>query len=465
MIKKTVYLMLTAAIFGCSRDNTTNNAMEKLSNEEVQELVKKAYVHCFPLFENYKAIYFYGVAKESPKYMPMNAITNETTLYTPDDRLVVSPNNDTYYSTGILDLRAEPVIIKVPDSKSRYYVFQLVDMVTNNFAYIGVNSTGRKAGIYAITGPQFNGTLPAGVKEIKSPSQFLILAGRTAVDAANPQDMQEAQKLQKQYQVGVISKFYPEFPAQQAVASDFPVVNEGDHTNEQFFTRLNFLLPYTQLSADDQASIDKFKAIGVSPGVPYTFIEEHPAYRDAVMKGIREGIAIVDSLANNIGERINGWYLAPVRDAYFGTDYNLRTGYAKKAIYANTPAEAYYPTAAVDAEGEPLNGNNSYKITFPAKNLPPSKFFWSITMYNNADQLLVANQLKRYSIGDRTKGMKLNTDGSLTIYIGNRQPVQGTSNWLPAPPAGFNLMMRIYGPKDEVLSKTWTPPAIVKVAG
>jgi hypothetical protein len=36
------------------------------------------------------------------------------------------------------------------------------------------------------------------------------------------------------------------------------------------------------------------------------------------------------------------------------------------------------------------------------------------------------------------------------IYnIGNKKPVAGTANWLPAPAAGFNLMKRIYGPKEE----------------
>lgn len=84
-------------------------------------------------------------------------------------------------------------------------------------------------------------------------------------------------------------------------------------------------------------------------------------------------------------------------------------------------------------------------------------------MYDHANQLLVANELKRYSIGDRTKSMKPNADGSLTIYVGSKKPNTGTGNWLPAPPAAFNLMMRIYGPKDEVLNGSWTPPPVVRL--
>lgn len=457
-------LMTIAGITGCGGNNNAGNSSEKkeLTATEVQEMVKEAYVHCFPIFENYKGLYFYGILKQSPKYMPMNTIRNETRLYTPDDKLVVSPNNDTYYSTGILDLRAEPVMVKVPESRNRFYVLQIVDMVTNNFAYIGVNATGTQAGTYAITGPSFTGKLPDGVKEIKSPSQFLIFAGRTAVNAESEQDIAEARKLQEQYEVGPISKFYPDFTAQKADSINFPPIKETDHSTEEFFNRVNFLLQYTKLSTDDQSIIDGYKAIGIEAGKPYDFVQTHPEYKDAVLNGIKEGMNAVDSLGNNIGKKVNGWSLAPLAKEYFGNDYNLRTGYAKKAIYANTPTEAYYPSAAVDADGQILDGNNNYTITFPAGKLPPAKYFWSITMYDNAHQLLVANELKRYSIGDRTKSMKPNPDGSLTIYIGHKKPAAGTGNWLPAPPAGFNLMMRIYGPKEEVLNGNWTPPAVIK---
>lgn len=456
-------LAVVSLFFSCASNNKDKAATAALSPKEIQNMVKDAYVHCYPIFENYKGIYFYGVKKESPKFSPMNTIVRETKLYSPDDKFVVSPNNDAFYSTGILDVRAEPVIIKVPESKHRYYVIQLVDMLTNNFAYIGVNATGTSSGVYAVTGPDFSGTLPAGVVEIKSPSDFLVFAGRTGVDAENPSDIGAAKALQNQYEVGVISKYYPEFTVKKAAVVDFPDIAEDDNTTEQFFSRVNFLLKHTKLNADDQKIIERFSAIGLKAGEVYDFKQKNPQYKEAFEEGIKEAVKIVDSLSSNIGHRINGWEMAPILDEYFGKDYMLRTGYAKKAIYVNTPKEAYYPSVSFDADGNTLNGNNNYSITFPPGKIPPARFFWSITMYDNEHQLLVKNNLKRYSIGDRTKGMKYNKDGSLTIYIGNKKPAEGTSNWLPAPPAGFNLMMRLYGPKEEVLNKSWSPPAVVKI--
>jgi hypothetical protein len=83
----------------------------------------------------------------------------------------VSPNNDTYYTTATFDLRAEPIIIQAPAITDMYYSFQLNSMTTDNFGYIGTNSTGTKEGTYAITSPEFSGKLADGVTEIKSPSR------------------------------------------------------------------------------------------------------------------------------------------------------------------------------------------------------------------------------------------------------------------------------------------------------
>ncbi|ULQ52122.1 DUF1254 domain-containing protein [Flavihumibacter fluvii] len=440
----------------------STNAAAQPTPEAVEKLVQEAYFHCFPIVENYKAMYAYAVDKSSPKYLPFNTAYKSTALYSPADKFVVSPNNDTYYTTANLDLRAEPVIIKVPEVKDRYYSFQLTSMVTDNFGYIGTNSTGSKAGVYAITAPTFSGQLPEGVVEIKSPSALVGLIGRTGVNADDPNDVKKAKSVLEKYQVGVMSKYYPGFPPKPAEPINFPVYKEEDKSNEGFFALLNFLLAYTKLSADEQGIINSYKAIGIEAGKPYTFYTDHPQWQPAIRNGIKQAIAKIDSSSKHLGKVVNGWSMFPLGD-YFGNNYTDRTNIAKMGIYANSPKEAYYPLAFTDSNGEILDGKNNYSITFPAGNLPPAKYFWSLTMYENSTQLLVANPLKRYSIGDRTKSMKPNADGSLTIYLGHAEPKQGRGNWLPAPAAGFNVMMRIYGPKDNVLDGSWAPPGITRL--
>jgi hypothetical protein len=77
-------------------------------------------------------------------------------LFTPEDTAVQTPNSDTPYSFFAADLRAEPIVLTVPEiEKERYYSVQLVDLYTHNFAYIGSRATGNGAGNYLLAGPDW----------------------------------------------------------------------------------------------------------------------------------------------------------------------------------------------------------------------------------------------------------------------------------------------------------------------
>ena len=105
--------------------------------------------------------------------------------------------------------------------------------------------------------------------------------------------------------------------------------------------------------------------------------------------------------------------------------------------------------------------SNRYEIQFAKGQLPPVGAFWSITMYNS-NQFFAKNPIGRYAIGDRDK-LKFNNDGSLTLYLQNESPGKDKeSNWLPAPKDSFNLFMRLYWPKKEILDGIWSPPAVVR---
>jgi len=218
-----------------------------------------------------------------------------------------------------------------------------------------------------------------------------------------------------------------------------------------------------KFSEKEQAIIDNYKQIGLVPGAPYTFSKDHPEYKDAIEEGFKIGQARVDSLSKNIGKKVNGWNMSPLMNDYFGDDYLLRAAWARKGIYLNSPVEAYYPATTIDGDGELLDGNNNYAITFPADALPPANYFWSLTMYDGITGLMVDNDLKRYSISDRTKGIVYNKDKSLTLYFGYAQPKEGKSNWLPAPKGVFDLLMRLYGPKENVLNGTYAIPKVEKL--
>jgi hypothetical protein len=117
----------------------------------------------------------------------------------------------------------------------------------------------------------------------------------------------------------------------------------------------------------------------------------------------------------------------------------------------------------VDQAGEKLDGAHRYVLTFPKGELPPVDFFWSITMYDGVTQVPIHNPIERYSIGDRTPGLKRGEDGSLSIYFQHEAPGEGRdSNWLPAPAGPFYVILRTYGPKPPLLSGEYEIPAIRK---
>src|SRR5262245_40646768 len=112
-------------------------------------------------------------------------------------RDVTAPNADTLYTTAFFDVGNEPWILSIPDMKDRYFLFPLLDGWTNVFQVPGKRTTGTGAQTYAITGPRWKGTLPAGVKELKSPTDMVWILGRTYC-TGTPEDYKAVHALQDQ---------------------------------------------------------------------------------------------------------------------------------------------------------------------------------------------------------------------------------------------------------------------------
>jgi hypothetical protein len=149
----------------------------------------------------------------------------------------------------------------------------------------------------------------------------------------------------------------------------------------------------------------------------------------------------------------------------FGTDYDTRAYIALIALGANLPQDALYPTTFTDGDGKPLNGDNRYVLHFDKDLTPPVRAFWSLTMYD-PQSYFVDNPINRYAISSWMP-LKENEDGSLDIYIQHGSPgADKEANWLPAPPGGFNITLRMYWPKDlppSILDGSWKPPAVKQI--
>ena len=164
------------------------------------------------------------------------------------------------------------------------------------------------------------------------------------------------------------------------------------------------------------------------------------------------------------GTLVNGWYVPRKDIGAFGDDYLFRAEVALKWLFALPAEEAVYVIGGQDDQRIPLAGKRRYVVRFEKGKLPPVDAFWSVTMYRMPERLLAPNPSRRYSIGDRTKELKYQPDGSLEIYIQHESPEQDRqSNWLPAPAGDFNLIFRAYLPRHEIQDGTWKVPPVRQI--
>jgi hypothetical protein len=118
-------------------------------------------------------------------------------------------NRDTLYVVGWLDLSKGPLLLHVPDMNDRYYSVQFTDPSKNtNFAYVGTRTTGTKAGVYLIAGPNWKGQVPSGMKQLSSPNNSVLTVGRVFVE--NDSDVPTAYGLAKQIQLTSLSRWHPD---------------------------------------------------------------------------------------------------------------------------------------------------------------------------------------------------------------------------------------------------------------
>jgi hypothetical protein len=471
-----------ALLGGCAKNNDTITQTERKEAaagipapglEEVKAIAEEGLVYGLPIVMNYAVMYEYVVDRNSGQWKaPFNQIASDHQVFTYKDTAVVTPNSDTPYSLGWLDLRAEPIVISVPAvDEKRYYSVQLCDGNTFNFGYIGSRATGNDAGDYLVVGPDWNGGTPAGIRKVfRSSTQFPLAIFRTQL--INPADLPNVIKVQEGYRVQPLSAYLkqPAPPAPPAV--DWPKIDK-ELAKTNFFEYLDFALQFAPAGPEEQAIRAKLARIGVGPGKTFSFKDLSAEHKAAVLLGMKAGQDKVDAAVKEFGKAINGWRVgSPDGDrAFFNGNWMLRAVAAQAGIYGNDAVEAMYPFAKTLADGTELDGSkHKYTLTFAKGLTPPVNAFWSVTMYDGHTQLLIKNPIDRYLINSpMLPHMKTGADGSVTLYIQKDSPGKDKEpNWLPAPDGPIYLVMRLYWPKTEPPSilppgeGSWSPPALVQ---
>jgi hypothetical protein len=451
----------------------TQDPAAPTTSEPLVDAATKAFVYGYPLVYDLDEVE--GFVAGGDRF-PMRASFNEfgaaRDLLGPETKFV-TPNNDTLYLLAMCDVRPTPLVLEVPDTTGRYFVLQLVDAWTNNFAYVGTRTTGDEAGTFVLAPTGWPGAVPDGATVIECPTGVISIVGRVQVHGR--QDLDAVRSVQDGFTLTPLDA--PASAAEPGLPTPDPKVPEPLAWWERFRVRLAAFPP----PEADAPFVAACATLGLTSD-PSPFVDADPELAEALVAGEAAGRALIDQLARN-ATTVNGW-----RSAVHLFDYNTealgpgtiddpawkiadrtqayatRAVVAREGLWGNHGYEAAYFLTFVDAEEAELSGEHAYQLRLPST--PPVGAFWSLSMYDVPDYYLVANPIDRYSVGTTTEGLVFGDDGSLTITMQHDRPADPdrAANWLPTPRGAFRPVMRLYIPGPEVIAGDYVLPAIERLS-
>jgi hypothetical protein len=397
---------------------------------------------------------------------PMNRFANVGAFPSADVRVVVRPNFDTLYSSGWLDLTKEPMVVSAPDTGGRYYLLPMLDMWTDVFASPGWRTTGTQAADFLVTPPGWSGTVPDGFSEIKAPTPYVWIIGRTKTDG--PADYDAVHKIQAGYKITPLSQWGKEPVAPEAKIDPSidmktpPKVQVDTMRADTFFAYAADLLKLHPPHITDQPIIARLARIGFEVGKDFDLDKADPAIQKGLASAPEDAQKLMAWKVPTMARIANYWSMNTDTMGVYGNYYLKRAIVTQLGLGANLPEDAIYPLNLADADGKPLDGASNYAIHFDKGQIPPVEAFWSITLYD-PEGFQVANSLNRFAVSSWMP-FHYNPDGSLDLYFQNESPGSDKeANWLPAPKGPYNLTMRLYAPRSEALTGKWNPPPVTKV--
>jgi DNA sulfur modification protein DndE len=468
-MRRVLCLLLAGVGFIAAANNGAAADQKPLTEDEVFQLGVDAYIYGYALLvmDSVRAVST-NVAVTQDRLAPTGQFAHFRSFPDASTRDYAGLNLDTLYSTAWLDLSRGPYVLHLPDVSRRFYMMPILDGWTEVVGNPGTRTTGDKAGDYAITGPEWKGTLPAGVKHVKSGTNMVWLVGRT-YSTGTAKDLAAARAIQDQYRLTPLALFgKPRAQPERGVVDSTidmktPPRDQIDRLDAAtFFKRLAVLMKANPPAPQDAPMVAKLARLGIAGDFDPSKL---PAGAAPALSRVPETARKMMLQQYATQKHANGWMMT-TGSGHYGTDYLQRALVAYVGVGGNLPADAFYPIGRFDADGKPLTGASRYVVHFTKANLPPidPRGFWSLTMYDK-EYFLVPNPLNRHALSSRDK-FKRNPDGSMDLYVQKESPgADRQGNWLPAPDGEFILMLRLYWPKDEAVNGGWAPPAVRRVGG
>ena len=329
--------------------------------------------------------------------------------------------------------------------------------VTNQYSevvHIGRRTTGTAQGYFALVPPDWEGELPDGVVTVPTETNQGWLLGRMLVNGE--EDFDAAMALVNDIWLAGLEEFTPgRRPAMPEIHAAAPA---APLQTLEFFSIMNRVMKTLPRRPAEEALIAQFDQIGIGPDSNFDSSRLDAATRAGLESALTDGAALVEASTQRTIPSFNGWMISKDIGRY-GYKYMHRSAVVKGG-YGNLPEESLYPAAVFDSQGNLMNGKKTYRLHFEVGKLPPVDGFWSLAAYRLSDLQLAENEIKRYSIGDRTPHLNYNADGSLTLWLQHQRPGDPDKNWLPVPKGMFMVVMRLYEPRPAALNNDYLLPRL-----
>jgi hypothetical protein len=389
---------------------------------------------------------------------------------------VPTPNADVIYSMNYLDLQKDgPLVVAAPPN----VIGMFTDFLQRTITDVGSIGPDRaRGGLYLLLPPDYEGEIPEGYFTFKSPTYNVFLFFRTVMKKGeNGPDPAPAVTLAERTRIYPLWALEKDVKPMQFPDGSGKRINMMYPVDNSYWTKLKEFVDYEPVECLPLEVRGTLAAIGIIKHQPFSPDAHHQSLlQQAVEKAPRMILAIrqlgrpdqrqlyyTDRQYENVwagatSEWLQESYLdVNQRAAYFQVAYSSASAMVMRTIDAGSK----YPVARRDADGDFLDGANSYRLHLPPN--PPADLFWAVTAYNVTDGTMPETPQRLPSINSMNK-IAVNSDGSVDLYFAPKQPANvAASNWIQTI-SGRNFMaaVRLYGTGVAFFDQTWKPDDLVK---